>query len=316
MRPDALRSAIAARPQAGRKPLDRHRQRGYDCRGRHRPVPRAVADLPGRGSGCTWTAPTAPSPRSPNGGGRRSPESSSPTRSRSIRTSGSISRSSWVRCSCATASALRRGFEISPDFLKDVEAVDREVNFSDLGVQLTRSCRALKLWISLRYFGVPAFRRGDRSLPRPGTARQEPHRGVSRARADVASIAGRRHVPAPSGRGRRRGILERINADLADHIERGGELFISTGRVRGRYVLRLCMLNHSTSQAEVDRALELAETLEIERPGCGPSPSRSATPSFRQGWLRRPTLDTAAFALAPLFASLSTSCASASSSAR
>src|SRR5437588_3225779 len=44
-------------------------------------------------------------------------------------------------------SALRRGFEISPDFLKYVEAADREVNFSDLGLQLTRSCRAPKLLI-------------------------------------------------------------------------------------------------------------------------------------------------------------------------
>ena len=62
-------------------------------------------------------------------------------------------------------SALRRGFEISPDFLKHVEAADREVNFSDLGLQLTRSCRALKLWISLRYFGLAAFRTAiDRCL--------------------------------------------------------------------------------------------------------------------------------------------------------
>ena len=33
------------------------------------------------------------------------------------------------------------------------------MNFSDLGLQLTRSSRAFKLWISLRYFGVAAFRR-------------------------------------------------------------------------------------------------------------------------------------------------------------
>ena len=88
-------------------------------------------------------------------------------------------------------SALRRGFEISPDFLKDVEAADREVNFSDLGLQLTRSCRALKLWISLRYFGVAAFRAGDRPLPRPGAARAEPDRGLARAGADVAGLARR-----------------------------------------------------------------------------------------------------------------------------
>ena len=61
--------------------------------------------------------------------------------------------------------ALRHGFEISPAYLKDVEAVDREINFSDLGLQLTRTCRALKLWISLRYFGVGAFRQAiDRCL--------------------------------------------------------------------------------------------------------------------------------------------------------
>src|SRR2546421_4781317 len=42
-------------------------------------------------------------------------------------------------------SALRRGFEISPDFLKYVEAADREANFSDFGLQLTRSSPALKL---------------------------------------------------------------------------------------------------------------------------------------------------------------------------
>ena len=72
--------------------------------------------------------------------------------------------------------ALRRGFEISPDFLKDIEAVDQEVNFSDLGVQLTRSHpRAFKLWISLHYFGVAAFRRRDRHLHRPRTPRPEPH---------------------------------------------------------------------------------------------------------------------------------------------
>ena len=97
-------------------------------------------------------------------GARRWPAWSSPTRSRSTRTSGSTSRSRWARCSSARARSAR-GFEIVPDFLKDIEAADREVNFSDLGVQLTRSCRALKLWISLRYFGVAAFRQAiDRCI--------------------------------------------------------------------------------------------------------------------------------------------------------
>lgn len=40
-----------------------------------------------------------------------------------------------------------------------------DVNFADRGIQLTRPARALKLWLSLKYFGVGAFRDAvDRSL--------------------------------------------------------------------------------------------------------------------------------------------------------
>ena len=53
---------------------------------------------------------------------------------------------------------LRAAFEITPDYLKDTEASLGEVNFSDYGIQLTRMCRALKLWVSLHYFGLDAFR--------------------------------------------------------------------------------------------------------------------------------------------------------------
>ena len=61
---------------------------------------------------------------------------------------------------------LRRAFEVVPDYLKDAVAHTGEVNFSDLGFQLTRSSRALKVWLSLSYFGVDAFRAGDRPIAR------------------------------------------------------------------------------------------------------------------------------------------------------
>src|SRR4029077_17398527 len=158
--------------------------------------------------------------------------------------------------------ALRRGFEISPAYLKDVEAVDREVNFSDLGLQLTRTSRALKLWVSLRYFGVGAFRSAidrclDLALHAQNRIEHSPELELM-SPASLGIVTFRRH---PSGVDDE-AILERINADLAERIGRGGEGFLSTGRVRGRYALRLCILNHSTSRTEVDRALELAATLD------------------------------------------------------
>jgi glutamate/tyrosine decarboxylase-like PLP-dependent enzyme len=201
-------------------------------------------------------------------------------------------------------SALQRGFEISPEFLKDVEAADREVNFSDLGLQLTRSCRALKLWISLRYFGVSAFRAAmdnclDLALHAQGRIESSPELELM-SPASLGIVTLRRH---PSGVDDE-AILERINASIAERVERGGEVFISTGRVRGRYVLRLCILNHSTSQAEVDRALELAATLPVDAAPGPPTMTRESYPAIDAGWVGRSSLDADALRSVALFASL------------
>ena len=70
---------------------------------------------------------------------------------------------------------LRRAFEIVPDYLKDAEVAEGEVNFSDLGLQLTRGWRALKIWLSIQTLGLDAFRARDRSVARPGVARRAAH---------------------------------------------------------------------------------------------------------------------------------------------
>ena len=48
-------------------------------------------------------------------------------------------------------------FTTRREFLLDAAAGDREVNFTDRGLQLTRSFRAFKLWLSLKVFGLDAF---------------------------------------------------------------------------------------------------------------------------------------------------------------
>src|SRR5262249_10206498 len=75
--------------------------------------------------------------------------------------------------------SLRETFRILPEYLKDVEAAEEQVNFCDYGIQLTRSFRALKLWLSLQVFGLDAFRAAvDRGL-------------------DLAELAGTELLPSP-----------------------------------------------------------------------------------------------------------------------
>src|SRR5947208_7109146 len=64
-------------------------------------------------------------------------------------------------CGCVLvrdALLLKSAFQIKPDYLRDVHRVLEEFNPCDYGVQLTRSFRALKLWLSLETFGLAAFR--------------------------------------------------------------------------------------------------------------------------------------------------------------
>jgi len=44
-----------------------------------------------------------------------------------------------------------------PEYLKEINRAEEEVNFCDYGIQLTRGFRALKLWMSLKVFGRKAF---------------------------------------------------------------------------------------------------------------------------------------------------------------
>ena len=47
---------------------------------------------------------------------------------------------------------------VLPEYLQDIERDLEEVDFYDYGIQLTRGFRALKLWMSLKVFGLAAFR--------------------------------------------------------------------------------------------------------------------------------------------------------------
>jgi aromatic-L-amino-acid/L-tryptophan decarboxylase len=196
---------------------------------------------------------------------------------------------------------LHRGFRVGAEYLEGVETAEREVNFSDLGLQLTRSFRALKVWLSLQYFGVAAFRAAiDRCQDLAAGAEGAIVASTELELLSPASlgiVTFRRSPPGIDDEA----ALERINAAIAEDIQANGRVFVSTAWVRGRFALRLCILNHSTTEAEVTRALDLAATLPID------TTPRSAIASYEpleRGWLRRARLDARVLRTVPLFASL------------
>jgi glutamate/tyrosine decarboxylase-like PLP-dependent enzyme len=149
---------------------------------------------------------------------------------------------------------LGEAFHIVPDYLQDTHVGGREVNFADRGIQLTRSARALKLWLSLKYFGVGAFRAAiDRSLDVAAHA-QAVVEGTDELELVSPAMLGvvcfRRTLPGA-------GELETAarNAELVERLRESGEGLVSSTRVGERYALRICVLNHRSGEGDVERVL-------------------------------------------------------------
>ena len=161
-------------------------------------------------------------------------------------------------CGCLLvrdAHALERAFSVHPDYLTDVRARERDVNFSDLGEQLTRSSHALKVWMSVRYFGVAKIREAIAG----GIRRAEYAAELLGARADIEILS-----PPQLGiicfRYHPHGIddgsaLDALNERVNRHVNATGRFLISSTRLNDRFSLRLCTQVHRMTDADIDEVV-------------------------------------------------------------
>jgi hypothetical protein len=207
---------------------------------------------------------------------------------------------------------LRRAFEITPDYLRDAGAHDAEVNFCDLGPQLTRSFRALKLWLSLRTFGLGAFRAAiDRALDLAEHARERIEASDElelAAPPSLGILCFRRRLTRADAEEQE---VARAHAAMLDALESSGVGLVSSTRLHGRHALRMCVLNHTTGQQDVDAVLDLLERAPLDGAGSG-ADGYERHPDVGRSWLRSVPecagphgVDTSLFAGVPLFGSLS-----------
>ena len=145
-------------------------------------------------------------------------------------------------------------FSVAPEYMQDTAARSGEVNFADRGIELTRPARALKIWLSIQYFGLDAFRSAiDTSLDLALAAEQQIRDSESLellTPAALGIVCFRRRV---DGAGEHE--HERANTLLVERIAEDGLAMVSSTRLVERYALRLCVLNHRTRAEDVERVL-------------------------------------------------------------
>ncbi len=212
-----------------------------------------------------------------------------------------------IECGCLLVREghlLRDAFAINPDYLADYKS--DEVNFSDLGLQLTRGARALKIWLSFNYFGSDAFRAAiDRALDLAQIA--EAYVRESRtlellSSASLGIVCFRRQFDGVQDEP----TLEQLNADLVAAFEATGYGLVSSTRLHGTYAIRLCVMNHTSGPADVTDVLEWFAVAERSRPSTPAVPGKleDQHADVRGGWAQASEFDPDTIIALPVFSEL------------
>lgn len=156
------------------------------------------------------------------------------------------------------------------DYIK-VHEQDSEESFAfwNYGPELSRRFRALKIWLTLRYYGI---RRISAAISEDNALADYLGRAVEQAEdfellaPPQLSICCFRYLPSSmrsklqskSGEGFDiNAELDELNNKIMLAVQRGGRAYLSSATLRGRFALRACITNFRTTRADIDETLDI-----------------------------------------------------------
>ncbi len=150
---------------------------------------------------------------------------------------------------------LEHSYRVAPSYLAKEDDPDF-VNFSDLGPQLSRGFKALKIWWSLRYFGKAAY-----------VATVERMADLAQQMGQIASASPDFELVAPVTFNavcfRVAALDDDENRSVLRRLVEGGTAFLGPANVKGRFAMRACFMNLRTQPADVE--LIMSEILRLSR---------------------------------------------------
>jgi glutamate/tyrosine decarboxylase-like PLP-dependent enzyme len=163
------------------------------------------------------------------------------------------------------AADARRAFSHTGDYARSLtnDPIEGFAIFEE-SMELSRPFRALKLWMSLRYFGLRAFQQSiseDLELAQvlAGAIDAEPR--LERLAPVALSAVCFRYKNA-------QGDLDALNEAILKRVTQRGRVYLSNAVIHGRFALRACIVNHRTTEEDVLAVVSevLAAVSEVQPP--------------------------------------------------
>jgi aromatic-L-amino-acid/L-tryptophan decarboxylase len=138
---------------------------------------------------------------------------------------------------------------MNPEYLRDVQAHDGEIEFRNMSLELTRRARSIKIWLTLRAHGLDRIEQAVlRGIQLAETAQRlidaDPYwQLVTPAQLGVVTFVGA-------------GLSEADHVARANALADSGYAAISTTELHGRLVFRLCTINPLTTEDDLAGTLQ------------------------------------------------------------
>lgn len=148
---------------------------------------------------------------------------------------------------------LRQAHQHTADYMQDAIGDDIIGDPADLGPELTRHFRALRIWMPLMLIGTKPFAAALSEkivLSRYAHACLSQMERIEVGPAPELSIFMFRYQPA-------RGNIDEFNRALVDNMKADGRVFFSSTVVNGQFMIRFPLLSFRTHADVVDKAIRL-----------------------------------------------------------
>lgn len=183
-----------------------------------------------------------------------------------------------IDCGCLLhrdAAAAHRAFAHSGEYVRALSSdpIEGQALFEE-SIELSRRFRALKLWFSLRYHGFAAIRKSiEKDLAHAqrlaDSIAKEPALELL-APVELSAVCfrfvGKRNLPEAK--------LNQLNLEILKRIVARGRVYLSNATLHSKFCLRACIVNHRTTDADIDaipsEVLSAAEEV-LRAPGTPPS---------------------------------------------
>jgi glutamate/tyrosine decarboxylase-like PLP-dependent enzyme len=155
---------------------------------------------------------------------------------------------------------LKKTFHQNPEYLKGFQRSAEEINFYDHGVQLTRRFRALKLYMSIKAFGLASFREAVQAgIDLAEQTQKEVERRPNWEIVSPASLAVINYRYRPDDVSLTEAELNDLNQHLSNEIIKSRQAMLVTTVLKGKVVLRMCLINPRSTLTDITETLDSLE---------------------------------------------------------